>query len=91
MIDRHSIPVSSDGVPLTEDLLRQLVVEAEHGYDPARLRVRGRPRLGAGPSEVVPVRLDPDLRRALDARAVLDHTTASDVVRRALRAYLSGA
>jgi predicted transcriptional regulator len=34
------------------------------------------------------VRLDPELREALDKRAAEDKTTASDVVREALRAYL---
>ena len=56
---------TSGGVPLTESLLDELVAEAERGYPASRLRVRGRPRLGVGPSEIVPVRLDPDLRRAL--------------------------
>jgi predicted transcriptional regulator len=32
--------------------------------------------------------LDPELRRLLDERAATDHTTASDVVREALRRYL---
>ncbi|MFI5045459.1 MAG: ribbon-helix-helix protein, CopG family [Acidimicrobiia bacterium] len=37
---------------------------------------------------MLPVRLDPELRKALDDRAVAEHTTASDVVREALRRYL---
>ncbi len=36
----------------------------------------------------VPVRLDPELRKALDDRAIEEHTTASDIVREALRRYL---
>jgi Arc/MetJ-type ribon-helix-helix transcriptional regulator len=36
----------------------------------------------------VPVRLDPDLRAALAARATADHTNASEVIRQALRAWL---
>jgi CRISPR-associated endonuclease/helicase Cas3 len=77
-------------VPITEELIEELAAEAERGYDPARLRGRGRgrPALGTGPSEVVPVRLDPTLRRALEQRAADEHTTQSDLIRRALRTYL---
>jgi predicted transcriptional regulator len=38
---------------------------------------------------VFPVRLEPELRAALETRAETDHTTASDIVRNALRAYLN--
>jgi ribbon-helix-helix CopG family protein len=41
-------------------------------------------------TEHVPIRLDPELQRRLEARAALDGTSASDVVRRALRQYLDG-
>jgi predicted transcriptional regulator len=37
---------------------------------------------------VVPVRLDPELRAAVEARATADHTTTSDVIREALRRFL---
>lgn len=77
---------TSGGVPVTDELIDKLATEAEHGYQPATLR--GRPRLGAGPSELVPVRLDPQLRRALERRAEEEHTTQSDLIRRALRRYL---
>jgi hypothetical protein len=46
----------------------------------------GRRPLGSAPGEVVLVRLDPDLRAALTARA--EHTNASDIIRQALRAWL---
>jgi predicted transcriptional regulator len=49
---------------------------------------RGRPMIGEAPSEVVPVRLDPALRQAVEARAEADHTTASDIIRKALRRFL---
>jgi Ribbon-helix-helix protein, copG family len=75
-------------VPITEELIEELAAEAELGYDPAKLRGRGRPPLGTGPSEVVPVRLDPELRRALEQRAAEEHTTQSDLIRRALRNFL---
>jgi predicted transcriptional regulator len=39
-------------------------------------------------ADTLPVRLDPELRKALDERAAAERTTASDVVRSALRRYL---
>ena len=51
-------------------------------------RRRGRPLIGSAPAEVVPVRLDPELRAAVEARATADQTTTSDVIREALRRFL---
>lgn len=63
--------------------------EAEQGHDVGVLRRRGgRPSTGSAPADVVPVRLDPDLRAALSAGAESDEVSASEVVRRALRAWL---
>ena len=81
-------PPTSNDVPITDELVDSLVEEAERGYDVDKLRGRGRPRLGKGPSQIVPVRLDPQLRRALEQRAADEHTTQSDVIRRALRTFL---
>jgi hypothetical protein len=80
---------SEAGVELTEDVLERMAQEAEAGLDVTKLRRRpGRPAMGSGPAESLPVRLDPELRKALDDRAVEEHTTASDIVREALRRYL---
>ena len=64
--------------------------EAEAGYDIETLRRRGGRRpMGSAAAEVVPVRLDPELRAALAQRAEADHVTASEVIRQALRAWLN--
>src|SRR3954470_13887828 len=80
---------STAGVELTDDVLNTMADEAAAGLDVAKLRRRpGRPSMGSGPADTLPVRLDPELRQALDDRAAAEHTTASDVVREALRRYL---
>ena len=80
---------TSGGVPVTDELVQRLADEAEAGYDVETLKRRGGRRpMGRGPAAVVPVRLDPDLRAALAARAEHDHTSASSVIRQALRAWL---
>jgi hypothetical protein len=82
------VPTSA-GTPVTEDVVQRLSREAEEGYDVAELRRRGGRRpLGSAAATVVPVRIDPELRAALNARAKSDDVTASEVIRRALRAYL---
>jgi len=74
---------------VTDELVQRLADDAEAGYDVPALRRRGGRRpLGSAPADVVPVRLDPELRAALTARAETEHTTASDVIRQALRAWL---
>lgn len=41
-----------------------------------------RARMGSGPADAFPVRLEPELRQALDERAAQDETTASDTLQR---------
>jgi hypothetical protein len=80
---------SKAGVELTEEVLEQMAREAEAGLDITKLHRRpGRPAMGSGPADTLPVRLDPELRKAVEERAAKDDTTASDVVRTALRHYL---
>ena len=89
MTEKKSAGRTRAGVELTADVLNRLAQEAEAGLDMSRLRRRpGRPSMGSGPADTLPVRLDPELRKAVDERAKADHTTASDVVRNALRHYL---
>jgi hypothetical protein len=89
MADRKSYGRTKSGVELTEEVLERLAAEAEAGLDVTTLRRRpGRPAMGSGPADTLPVRLDPDLRKAVDDRAAAEKTTASNVVREALRRYL---
>lgn len=80
------------GRVLTDEEIERLADEvATTEYPPQGLRRRGRPPLGDGPSEVVPVRLDPALRAAVGERAARDETTVSEVIRAALRRYIDAA
>lgn len=89
MTDKKSYGRSKAGVELTDEVLEQMARDAEAGLDITKLRRRpGRPAMGSGAAEALPVRLDPELRKALDDRAAAEHTTASDVMREALRRYL---
>jgi len=78
------------GKVLTDADIEAMADEAERGYDVEALksRRRGRPMLGTAPAEVVPVRLDPDLRQAVEARAQAEHKTTSEIIREALRRFL---
>ena len=89
MSENKSHGRSKAGVELTDEVLDRMAKEAEDGLDATNLRRRpGRPAMGSGPAESLPVRLDPELRQAVDDCAAADNTTASDVVREALRRYL---
>jgi predicted transcriptional regulator len=89
MTEPRSHGRSATGVELTDEVLDRMAEEAEAGLDVTQLRRRpGRPAMGSGPADSFPVRLDPELRAALDERAASDDTTASDVIREALRRYL---
>jgi predicted DNA-binding protein len=78
------------GRELTEADIEDLADEAERGYDVQELksRRRGRPMLGSAPAEVVPVRLDPELKQAVEDRARDDDTTVSALIREAIRRFL---
>jgi len=77
---------------LTNEAIDRMATEvAETEYDVEELKTRrrrGRPPMGSGPAEVLPVRIDPELRAAIEARAEKDHTTTSDVIREAIRRFL---
>jgi hypothetical protein len=89
MTKKQRVIGTSRGTPLTDDDIQRLADEAAAGYEPSQLRSRGgRPRMGSAPAEVVPVRLDPELRAAVEARASADHTSTSEIIREALRRFL---
>ncbi|CAN5846402.1 hypothetical protein BH23ACT12_BH23ACT12_16670 [soil metagenome] len=82
---------SKTGRILTEKDLDTLAAEAEAAdYDVQQLKARrrGRPAMGVGPADVVPVRIDPELKAAIEARAEADHTTTSELIREAIRRFL---
>jgi hypothetical protein len=82
----------ASGRPVSEQTIEQLSCQAEDGYDVDALRRSGGRRpMGSASARVVPVRLDPELETALRRRADVDHTTSSDVIRDALRAWLKSA
>jgi hypothetical protein len=77
------------GAEITDAVVAREAADAEAGLDVDKLRPRrGRPPMGSAAADSFPVRLDPELRRALDDRAAANHTTPSEVVREALRRFL---
>ena len=80
------------GQPITDMDVEALTAEAEAGYDVdqliARRPKRGRPALGSSAATVESVRLDPELRSELLARAQSEGTTTSEIIREALRRFL---
>jgi hypothetical protein len=79
-----------DGQPITDEMVEALAKRAEEGFDVDEIvrRRGGRPPLGSSAASVESVRLDPELRDALRARAEREGRTSSDVIRDALRRYL---
>ncbi len=70
------------------DALSTEVAETDYDIEDLKTRRRGRPSMGSGPADVVPVRIDPELRAAIEARAEADHTTTSETIREAIRRFL---
>ncbi|MGI8513833.1 MAG: ribbon-helix-helix protein, CopG family [Acidimicrobiia bacterium] len=70
------------------DALSTEVAETDYDVEALKTRRRGRPSMGPGPADVVPVRIDPELRAAIEARAEAEHTTTSEIIREAIRRFL---
>ena len=75
------------GKVLSDSDIEAMADEAERGYDVEALcgrpRGRGRPMIGEGMSKIVPVRLDPALRRAVEAHAEAEEASMSGELLRA--------
>jgi hypothetical protein len=79
------------GRVLTDNDIEKMSVDLESNdgdVQALKVRKRGRPFKGSGPADVVPVRLDAELREAVELRAAKEHVTSSDVIRRALKEFL---
>ncbi|HMS24535.1 MAG TPA: CopG family transcriptional regulator [Acidimicrobiia bacterium] len=79
---------TSGGIKITEELIEKYVREAEEGYDISELKPLGRPLNVDGVLEVVPVRMEEGMRIAIRERAIKDGTTGSDIIRKAVKAFL---
>jgi hypothetical protein len=83
---------TKSGKPITDADIEALADEAETGYDVdeliARRGKRGRPSLGSGPATVESVRIEPELREQLTARAADEGVSPSELIRKALWKYL---
>jgi len=70
------------------DALAETVEVTDYDVEKLKTRRRGRPAMGSGPADVVPVRIDPELRAAVEAMAQSEDTTISEVIREAIRKFL---
>ncbi len=91
-LDSEPRPVGVDqtrsGRTLSAAELDALASEAEAAYDIAALE--SKPVRTRGRAEVVPVRLPPEMKAAVERRADVGSTSVSEVIRSALRALLNG-
>ena len=70
------------------DALADEVETADYDVEMLKSRRRGRPTMGSGPADVVPVRIDPELKKQIEQAAEASGSTTSDIIRKALRHYL---
>lgn len=90
MADKTRPYPTKSGKVLNDAGVEVLADDVERDYDVEALKTRrrGRPLLGSAPAEVVPVRLDPELKEAVESRAKRDHSTTSEIIRQAIREFL---
>jgi predicted DNA-binding protein len=90
MPDKTKTYRTKTGKVLTDSDIEALADEVEGDYDVDALKTRrrGRPSMGSAAAEVVPVRLDPELKEAVESRAEREQTTTSEIIREALRKFL---
>ncbi|SNU02695.1 Ribbon-helix-helix protein, copG family [Ruaniaceae bacterium KH17] len=79
-----------DGVEITEELIDEIVKDAEDGFPGATFTKVGRPRSVGTDSaaRVVTLRMSEEQYEAIQQRAAVERATASDVIRSALDTYL---
>lgn len=78
------IYTTASGRKLTEadiEAIADEVATTDYDIDALKARRRGRPAMGSAPADVVPVRIDPESRALIEARAKADHTTTSVIIR----------
>lgn len=87
---RNDLGTSRSGEPLTDEVVADLVDQAEAGFDTKEILRRrgGRPPMGSAAASVESVRLDPELRKALSEQANAEGRAKSELIRDALRRYL---
>lgn len=90
MADKQKTYRTKTGKVLTDADVETLAREVERDYDVESLKARrrGRPSMGSAAADVVPVRLDPELKEAVETRAEREQTTTSEIIREALRKFL---
>ena len=77
------------GQAISDEQIQAWADEAEAGYDVPKLRRRGRPAVGDGPGQVVPVRLDEPTLVALSERAAAEGIpNRSEAIRAAVREWV---
>ena len=95
MTDQQIYGHTQSGEPITEEMIERFAEEAERGYQVDQLKGRrrgpGRPQLGEAAKTVESVRLEPELRDEVARRAETEGVTVSEVIRRALREYVTSA
>ncbi|MGO9875180.1 MAG: CopG family transcriptional regulator [Acidimicrobiia bacterium] len=89
MGDKTKTHLTKTGKVLTDTDIDALAVEGDFEVDALKTRRRGRPSMGSAAAEVVPVRLDPALKEAVESRAEREQTTTSEIIRAALRRFLA--
>ncbi len=85
---RYRTPAGRELTDADIDGISDEAARADYDVEALKGRRRGRPPMGTAAAEVVPVRIDPELRAAIEARAKAEHTTTSEVIREALRRFL---
>ncbi len=79
------------GVVVTDSDIQRMSDEfATRDFDLSKFtRLPGRPLMGKAVAEVVPVRIEPSIVKSIDRRARKEGTTRSDIIRQAIKIYLS--